>query len=76
MVSAAMLHAQRNTTRASALFSQAGDRAVKQVRIAPCSGRPEVRWPAECVVRLVEGGGAYDPAFAAFFMDDTISVDV
>ena len=76
VVSAAMQHAQRNTTRAAASFSQAGDRAVEHVRIAPCSGRPVVSWPAECVVRVAEGGGAYDPAFVVFFMDDAISVEV
>ena len=76
VVSAAMQHAQRNTTRVFASFSHAGDRAVEHVRIAPSSRRPVVSWPAACIVRPAEGGGAYDPAFVVFFMDDAISVEV
>ena len=70
MISAAMQHARRNTTRFSASFSQAGDKAVAHVAKAPRTGRPVVGWPAECVVRPAEGGGAKDPAFVALFMDD------
>ena len=76
VISAAIQHAQRNTTRASASFSQAGDRAVEHVAIAPSTGRPVASWPAECVVRPAEGGGADDPAFVVFFMDDAISAEV
>ena len=46
------------------------------MRITPSSGRPVVSWPAECVVRPAEGGGAYDPAFVVFFMGDAILVEV
>ena len=38
VISAAIQRAQRNTTRASASFSQAGDRAVEHVAIAPSTG--------------------------------------
>ena len=76
VISAAMQHAQCNTTRASASFSQAGDRAVEHVTIAPSTGRPVVGWPAECVVRPAKGGGANDTAFVVFFMDDAISIEV
>ena len=76
VISAAMQHAQRNTTRASASFSQAGDRAVEHVTVAPDTGRPVARWPVECIVRPAKGGGAGDPAFVVFFMDDAISVEV
>ena len=34
VISAAMQHVQRNTKRASASFSQAGDRAVEHVTVA------------------------------------------
>ena len=57
VISAAMQHAQRNTTRASALFSPAGDRAVEYVTVAQKTRRPVVSWPAECVVRTRRGGG-------------------
>ena len=70
VISAAMQHAQRNTTRSSASFPQAGDRAVAHVAIAPRTGRPVLSWPTECVVRPAEGGGANDLAFVVLFMDD------
>ena len=70
MISAAIQHAQRNTTRALASFSQAGDKAVEHVAITPNTGRPVASWPVECIVRPAEGGGADDPAFVVFFMDD------
>ena len=76
VVSAAVQHAQRNRTRAAASLSQAGDRAVEHMGIAPSSGRPVANWPAEFIVRPAEEGGAYDPAFVVFFMDDAISVEV
>ena len=76
MISAAIQYAQRITTRASASFSHAGDRAVEHVAIALSTGRPVASWPAECVVRPAEGGGADDPAFVVFFMDDAISAEV
>ena len=75
-MSAAMQHAQRHTTKSSASFSHAGDRAVAHVEIAPRTGRPVVAWPAECEVRPAEGGGANDPAFVVFFIDDAISIEV
>ena len=76
VISAAIQYAQRITTRASASFSHAGDRAVEHVAIALSTGRPVASWPAECVVRPAEGGGADDPAFVVVFMDDAISVEV
>ena len=72
VVSAALQHAQGNATRAPASFSQAGDRAVEHVSIAPSSGRPVVSWAAECIVRE----RTVHPAFVVFFMDDAISVEV
>ena len=57
VISAAMQHAQRNTKRASALSSPAGDRAVGHVTVAQKIGRSVVSWPAEYVVRAAEGGG-------------------
>ena len=41
-ISAGMQHVQRNTTRASALFSPAGDRAVEHVTVAQKTGRSVV----------------------------------
>ena len=67
---------KRNTTRTSALFSPAGDRAVEHVTVAQKTGRSVVSWPAECVVRTAKGRGADDPAFVASCMDDAISVEV
>jgi len=67
VISAAMQHAQRNTTRASASFSRAGDRAVEHVTVAQATGRPVAQWPAECVVRPANGGGQDDPAFVICF---------
>ena len=75
VISAAMQHAQRNTKRASALFSPTENRAVEHVTVAQKTRRSVVAWPAECAVRPAEGGGADDPAFVAFFMDDAISVE-
>ena len=66
VISAAMQLAQRNTTRASASFSQAGDRVVEHVAVAQEMGHPVAQWLAECVVRPENGGGADDPAFAVF----------
>ena len=74
VLSAAIQHAQRKTTRASASFSQAGDRAGEHVATAPSTGRPVASWPEENVVRPAEGRGVDDPAFVVFFMDDAISV--
>ena len=49
---------------------------MAHVEIAPRTGRPVVGWPAECEVRPAEGGGANDPAFVVFFIDDAISIEV
>ena len=65
IISAAMQHAQRNNTRASALFSPAGDRSVEHVTVAQKTRRSVVSWPAECRENGGggEGGGADDLAF-------------
>ena len=39
VITAAMQHAQRNTTKAAALFSPAGDRAVEYLPVAQKTGR-------------------------------------
>ena len=57
VISAAMQHAQCNTTRASALISPAGDLAVEHVTVAQKTGLSVVSWPAEFAVRTAEGGG-------------------
>ena len=57
VVSAAMQHAQRKTTRASPLFSLAGDRTVEHVAVAQNTERSVIGWPANCVVRPAELGG-------------------
>ena len=67
VISAAMQHAQRNTTRESSSFSQAGDRAVEHVTVAQATGRLVAQWPAELVVRPANWRGADDPAFEFFF---------
>ena len=76
MISAAMQHAQRDTTRSSPSFSQAGDRVVAHVAIAPRTGHPVVGRPAECVMRPAEGGGGERHSLSFFFfMDDVISIE-
>ena len=57
VILAAMQHAQRSTTRDSALFSPAWDHAVEHVTVAQKTERSVVSWPAECVVRGAEEGG-------------------
>ena len=76
MILATIQHGQRNTTKTSASFSPAGDYAIEHATVAQKTERPVVGRPEECVVRPTEGGGADNPAFAAFFMDDVISVKV
>ena len=72
VISAAMQHAQRNTTRASALISPPGDRAVEHVTVAQKTGRSVLSWPAECIVRTAEEGGGRRPGVCGIFMDNEI----
>ena len=76
VIPASMQHAQRNITRESSSFSQAGYPAVEHVTVAEAARHSKAQWPAECVVRPANGGGAGDPAFVFRFMDDAISVEV
>ena len=70
VVSVAMQHEKRNTTRASASISQAGDRTVEHVRIAPSSGRP--------VGALYDQRRGKSARFndRGVFMDEAISVEL
>lgn len=76
VISVAMHHAQRNTTRVSASFSLAGVRVVEDAPIAPNTRRSAVHALAARVVRPEHGEGSNDPATVSLFREYTISIEV